>query len=461
MNKEINSMVGARMSPATEAIESDLVLSHLGKIIASNEFLGANRLQEFLNYIVKEKLEGRDKQIRAKTILQDVYNRIVDGRTETESVVRVDAGRLRRRLAMYYNDSGREDQVRIEIPTGGYAPVFGVAKSATNVNSADETRKFTKPEVLLKLLIGFSLLLLITVGFLSWMLLNSRLDGTGNPDAKIAVNQADENLNIEAKRQAMFDKSPTSLQAFDFAKRARGLIFPPTDLTRLKSALSLFRRAIDLDENYSGGYAGAAQVLAFMELFKPLGSDIEFLSEAKTMAATAQDLESTNTWVQSAVAWVAFVGGNYEKALKYGRRSILLDNTDSHNRDFNGMILVFSGELENSINLVSPHLNDINEYKWDIDRNIYAVASFHLGNYKDAIQTLEEITTKGGASGVLTLSYLAAAHHASGNQEQAGELIERIKKTWPAFKPETFFPRLFRHNKYADQIILTLEQAGW
>ena len=311
------------------------------------------------------------------------------------------------------------------------------------------------------LLSGLTAVLMVTVGLLSWKIFTATLPASEKSGVVTTQAREDKKSEEEAKRQAMFDKSPTSLQAFDFAKRARSLIFPPTDLPRLKSALSLFRRAIELDDKYSGGYAGAAQVLAFMEFFKPLGSDAKFLSEARTLAVAAEDLDSTNAWVQSAVAWVAFVGDNYEKAIKYSKRSILLDIADSQNRDFNGMILVFSGEFEKAIKLVSPYLNDINEHAWDIDRNTYSVANFYLGNYKDTIQALEEITPKGGASSVLTLSYLAAAHQASANHEQAGRSIKRIKETWPAFKPETFFPRLFRHSKYADQIISELRRAGW
>ena len=43
---------------------------------------------------------------------------------QNDPVVRMEAGKLRRRLERYYLGAGRGDPVRIEIPKGGYAPTF-------------------------------------------------------------------------------------------------------------------------------------------------------------------------------------------------------------------------------------------------------------------------------------------------------------------------------------------------
>jgi hypothetical protein len=49
-----------------------------------------------------------------------------DGRFDprTDPIVRVQARRLRVRLARYYSEEGREDDVLIDLPKGGYAPVI-------------------------------------------------------------------------------------------------------------------------------------------------------------------------------------------------------------------------------------------------------------------------------------------------------------------------------------------------
>ena len=77
--------------------DRDEIRQHLEQIIRSEFFRTAHRLQEFLLYIVEEKLADRADGIRGKTIAADVYGREADVGPENKSVVRVDAGRLRRR----------------------------------------------------------------------------------------------------------------------------------------------------------------------------------------------------------------------------------------------------------------------------------------------------------------------------------------------------------------------------
>lgn len=52
------------------------------------------------------------------------YGYTVDELDGRESVVRVDAGRLRRKLEEYYGDVGKGDEVRLSLPKGGYTPTF-------------------------------------------------------------------------------------------------------------------------------------------------------------------------------------------------------------------------------------------------------------------------------------------------------------------------------------------------
>lgn len=65
-----------------------------------------------------EKLSGRGEKIMGKSIAQDVYGRRAEKDIATANVVRVDAGRLRRRLELYYAEEGRGDPVRISIAKG-------------------------------------------------------------------------------------------------------------------------------------------------------------------------------------------------------------------------------------------------------------------------------------------------------------------------------------------------------
>jgi len=78
-----------------------------------------------LRFVVEEKLAGRGDRLKAFTIAREVYGRDENFDPRTDTNVRVDAGRLRSRLASYYESGGCNDPVRIDVPKGGYTPVFG------------------------------------------------------------------------------------------------------------------------------------------------------------------------------------------------------------------------------------------------------------------------------------------------------------------------------------------------
>jgi TolB-like protein len=96
----------------------------LDRVLRSDVFEAAGRAREFLTFIVSETLAGRGDRLKGYSIAVHVFERPADFDAQTDPLVRVEAGRLRRRLAEYYQGQGRDDPVRIELPRGGYTPVF-------------------------------------------------------------------------------------------------------------------------------------------------------------------------------------------------------------------------------------------------------------------------------------------------------------------------------------------------
>ena len=94
------------------------------RVLSSQEFRDAERLQAILRYVVEETLAGRSDSIKATTIALEVFERDINDDSKSGSIVRVSAARLRRKLSHYYTSSGQNDSLRIEIPTGSYVPTF-------------------------------------------------------------------------------------------------------------------------------------------------------------------------------------------------------------------------------------------------------------------------------------------------------------------------------------------------
>ncbi|MDQ2106009.1 hypothetical protein QSG27_25160, partial [Azospirillum sp. C340-1] len=111
--------------PAQErALDDHAVRAQLERILASDHFDASDRNRRFLRYVVEECLEGRAPQIKAYCIAVSVFNREPSFDPQSDPIVRLEAGRLRRSLEHYYLTAGRNDPIRIVVPKGGYAPRF-------------------------------------------------------------------------------------------------------------------------------------------------------------------------------------------------------------------------------------------------------------------------------------------------------------------------------------------------
>src|SRR5881409_3523748 len=107
-------------SASAEWPTNDEVVAALDRVLGSEVFEAAGRAREFLTFIVQETLAGRGDRLKGYSIAVQVFERPADFDAQTDPLVRVEAGRLRRRLAEYYQSQGRDDAVRIELPRGGY-----------------------------------------------------------------------------------------------------------------------------------------------------------------------------------------------------------------------------------------------------------------------------------------------------------------------------------------------------
>src|SRR5262249_22042341 len=111
------------MSP--KSLESEhAIREHLAGVLSSAAFAQVDRLKRFLRYVVEETLAGRSEKLKEYPIGVEVFDRETSFDPRTDPIVRVQARRLRARLSRYYEDEGRHDQIRIELPKGSYIPVF-------------------------------------------------------------------------------------------------------------------------------------------------------------------------------------------------------------------------------------------------------------------------------------------------------------------------------------------------
>jgi TolB-like protein len=100
------------------------VRRHLEVILASRPFASATRARRFLSHIVEQTLAGNTAGIKELVLGIEVFDRAGDFDPKIDTIVRVEAGKLRKRLDEYYADEGAAAPLRIEIPKGSYIPQF-------------------------------------------------------------------------------------------------------------------------------------------------------------------------------------------------------------------------------------------------------------------------------------------------------------------------------------------------
>jgi hypothetical protein len=111
-----------RHSPTS--LEHEAVLLELHEILASHHFSSSKRYPALLKYIVENTLAGKSEHLKERTIGVEVFDRPPTYDTNSDTVVRYTAGEVRKRLLLYYSESGRNSAVRISLPAGSYIPEF-------------------------------------------------------------------------------------------------------------------------------------------------------------------------------------------------------------------------------------------------------------------------------------------------------------------------------------------------
>jgi adenylate cyclase len=154
--------------------QRQIILEEAERVLASPEFATTPRLARLLRFLVDESLANRLDSLKESVIAVEVFDRSTDHDPQLDSVVRVQIGRLRARLAEYYLKRG-SGPVRIEIPKGNYQPVFVFPDAA-----APQPKR--RPRLAIPALIG--LILLVAAG---WAVVRFRTPTAGAGPATIAV----------------------------------------------------------------------------------------------------------------------------------------------------------------------------------------------------------------------------------------------------------------------------------
>jgi tetratricopeptide (TPR) repeat protein len=225
----------------------EAVLAHLRTLLADRRFVSAERNARFLRYVVENTLDGKGGEIKETVIAADVYGRTDGYDPKADSIVRVEATRLRQKLRAYYENEGRDSQVRIHLPSGTYVPQFETV-AAPSVMEAPAPAGIAKasnsrPIAWAGIAAAFAFLLSLEIAT------QSRAEVAHHPDAVAAWQEG----------IALFNQDPHSAQTEKGA--------PPT----LIRALERLEFAVARDPKFAPAWATLAE--GYDYLFPYVGRD--------------------------------------------------------------------------------------------------------------------------------------------------------------------------------------------
>jgi len=421
---------------AANAVAPDCARRQLEQIGASSGFVGAERLTQFLRYVVEEYLAGRGDRLTGRSIAEQVFHRGADFDPQSDAIVRVEAGRLRRRLHLYYATTGQQDPVRIDIPKGGYAPTFELAAAPADSPDPSDVVRTSRPRRYRGLLAATAVVLLALGGAGVW-LFGDPGQGTSPDRQRFTVNGEAYNLFLETRRISR----------------------PPTNVERVEAAIDLAREVVRLDPEFGGGYAAESFLLWSYVVFGHSQSPADDTARALELANKAVSVQPAFGWGYQSLSRARHLTGDVEGAVTAARYAVELQPDVAELQGNLGILLAFVGRPDEAIAPIQEAIrlagDDVRNPYW----NYIALAYFHAGSPEEAIAAIETNRARGGPLGPLMDAYEAAAHSELGQSANARTALARMHDAPVAFSIEDWVERVFVDAADRRQLFSAIEKV--
>src|SRR6478672_2239824 len=107
-----------------QSSERERWLGQIDKLVNSQVLHGSESLCKLLRYLAEHALDHPGSSLKEYQIATEVFGRPHDFDPQHDSTIRVQAGRLRLKLAEYYSTEGAQDTLVVEMPKGTYVVSF-------------------------------------------------------------------------------------------------------------------------------------------------------------------------------------------------------------------------------------------------------------------------------------------------------------------------------------------------
>ncbi len=158
--------------------EREQLLEQINRLVGSHALHGSESLCKLLRYLAKHAVDHPGTPIKEFQIATEVFGRSPDFDPQLDSMVRVQAGRLRSKLTEYYGADGLEDPILVELPKGTYVLSFHHRSPSSTKSSAGGSSEVVTKESLEKSterrwgteVISLSIFLAAAITVIVWLL---------------------------------------------------------------------------------------------------------------------------------------------------------------------------------------------------------------------------------------------------------------------------------------------------
>jgi adenylate cyclase len=238
------------------------------------------------------------------------------------------------------------------------------------------------------------------------------------------------------EQERLFQKYTTNIDAYDVFIRARRTVDVPTR-SNIEKGEALFRRVIELDPKFAGGYAGLSFNYSVKARFGYSTARAADIQQSLDLAHEAIRIDPQFGWSYVALGGAYLAAGDPAAAVETMRQALVLLPGDYEVHLFTGLYLQFAGESAEAVKHLelAKRMNPV-----DTDRNLafLGMAYFMNQDYTKAEDLWSRRMEKFPTGSPMGYVFLAASQSLSGSSSAASETAKKLQEAYPGFSLETW-----------------------
>jgi adenylate cyclase len=247
-----------------------------------------------------------------------------------------------------------------------------------------------------------------------------------------------------AARSRAARKPPANMLSYECLLEAKVLHHRSSRDDNMR-ALSLIRRALELDPRYAHAHAWHACILGQQWTYGWCADRAAIEAEFERELRVALELDENDSDVHRILAAVGVVRHDFDKAAYHQQRALALNPNDDLIVVQQGEILTWLGQGEEGIEWIRKAMR-LNPYHPERFWFHLARAQFVAKRYADAVESLRRITAPDGLHHAL----LAACHAQMGDTEHAAVHSAEVIKYIPGFAIRAHCPPMLHYRCETD-----------